>query len=181
MQQPVNHPSFVLADSCYNGRVKIFKNQAVLPRAWIVGRYENIAQGDGILDRMKQPDFDPSKSVILEEDPADFIPSENVAGQVVIDSYQPNQVLMTAEADKPGILVFSDNHYPAWQAFIDGSPARVFRANYTFRAVPVPAGRHRIEFKYHSKYFILGLTISIISAIMILSGITALAIIGRKK
>ncbi|MDQ7798800.1 MAG: YfhO family protein [Candidatus Edwardsbacteria bacterium] len=181
MQQPVNHPSFVLADSCYNGRVKIFKNQAVLPRAWIVGRYENIAQGDGILERMRQPDFDPSKSVILEEDPADFIPSENLVGQVTIDSYQPNQVLLTAEADQPGILVFSDNHYPAWQAFIDGSPARVFRANYTFRAVPVPAGRHRIEFKYHSKYFILGLTISIISAIMILSGITALAIIGRKK
>jgi hypothetical protein len=181
MQQPVNHPSFVLADSCYNGRVKIFKNQTVLPRAWMVGRYENIAQSNGILERMKQPDFDPSKSVILEEDLADFIPSENVAGQVVIDSYQPNQVMMTAESDKPGILVFSDNHYPAWQAFVDGVPVRVLRANYTFRAVPIPEGRHRVEFKYHSKYFILGLTISIISAIIILSGILTLAIIGRRK
>ena len=181
VQQPVNHPSFVLADSCYNGRVKIYENQTVLSRAWIVGRYENINHSDDILNRMKQSDFDPSKSVILEENLADFIPSENVAGKVVIDSYQPNQVVMTAESDKPGILVFSDNHYPAWQAYIDGVPAKVFRANYTFRAVPIPEGKHRVEFKYHSKYFILGLTISIISAIIILSGIIVLAIIGRKK
>ncbi len=43
-QQQVNHPSFVLADSCYNGKVKIYKNQTVLPRAWVVGRYESIRQ-----------------------------------------------------------------------------------------------------------------------------------------
>jgi len=163
------------------GQYTVYRNEQALPRAWIVGNYETIVRDKNILDRMKQPDFDPSKSVILEEKLNDFVPSGDVAGRVTFDSYHPNQVKMTAESDKPGILVMSDNHYPAWQAFIDGIPAKVYRADYTFRAVPIPAGKHSVEFKYHSRYFILGLTISIISVILVLSGITALAIMGRKR
>lgn len=178
-QQQVNHPSFVLSDSCYNGKVKIYINQTVLPRAWIVAHYENIRQDDRILDRMKQPDFDPLKSVILEEDPAGFVSQESVTGRVTIDSYQPNQVLMTTEADKSGIMVFSDNHYPAWQAFLDGAPVKIYRADYTFRAVVLPAGRHKLEFKYYSKTFNIGRAISIISALLVILGIIGLSVEGR--
>jgi hypothetical protein len=181
MQQPVNHPSFVLSDSCYSGRVKIYRNQTVLPRAWIVGDYEKITRDQEILDRMKQADFDPAKTVILEEEPDGFMAGVTPKGTVQIDSYQANNVKMTVEADKPGILVMSDNHYPEWQAIVDGRPAKIYRADYTFRALVVPSGKHVVEFIYHSKYFILGLTISIISAIIILLGITVLAFMERKN
>jgi len=179
MQQPVNHPSFILADSCYNGKVKVYQNQTVLPRAWLVGDYETIKQDGRILDRMRQADFNPRSSVILEETPAGFTPAGKVAGKVSMDSYQPNQVAVTFEADKPGILVFGDNHYPAWQAFLDGTPVKIYRADYTFRAVVVPAGRHKLEFKYHSKIFNTGRAISIIAALMVILGIIGLSITGR--
>lgn len=181
MQQPLNHPGFVLADSCYQGRVRVYRNLNVLPRAWVVGNYERIGRDQEILDRMKQPDFDPAKSVIVEEELAGFVPSDSVTGRVSIDSYQPNRVMMTAETDRDGILVMSDNHYPAWQAFLDGAPVKAYRANYTFRAITLPAGRHQVEFRYRSRHFIWGLTISIISAIMVLSGIVILATFGRDR
>ena len=181
MQQPLNHPGFILTDSCYQGRVRVYRNLNVLPRAWVVGSYEKISQDQEILERMKQPGFDPTKSVIVEEDLVGFVPSDEVTGRVSIDSYQPNRVMMTAETDRNGILVMSDNHYPAWQAWLDGMPVKVYRANYTFRAITLPAGRHQVEFRYSSRYFVLGLTISIISAIMILSGIIILAILGRDR
>lgn len=181
MQQPLNHPGFILADSCYQGRVRVYRNLNVLPRAWVVGSYEKISQDQEILERMKQPGFNPAKSVIVEEDLVGFVPSDEVTGRVSIDSYQPNRVMMTAETDRDGILVMSDNHYPAWQAWIDGMPVKVYRANYTFRAITLPAGRHQVEFRYRSRYFVLGLTISIISAIMVLLGIIYLAILGRDR
>ncbi len=127
---------------------------------------------------MKQPDFDPFKSVILEENPAGFVPQEGVR-VVSVDFYQPNQVVMTVESAKPRIMVFSDNHYPAWQAFVDGAPAKIYRADYTFRAVILPAGRHKVEFKYYSKIFNTGRTISIISALLVILGIIGLSITGR--
>jgi hypothetical protein len=181
MQQPLNHPGFILTDSCYQGRVRVYRNLNVLPRAWVVGSYEKISQDQEILERMKQPGFDPAKSVIVEEDLTGFVPSDKVTGRVSIDSYQPNRVMMTAETDRDGILVMSDNHYPAWQAWLDGTLVKVYRANYTFRAITLPAGRHQVEFRYRSRHFILGLTISIISAIMVLSGIIILAILGRDR
>jgi hypothetical protein len=181
MQHSLIHPGFVLADSCYQGRVKIYRNMNVLPRAWVVGHYQKIEDERSILVRMAQEGFDPARTVILEEDLPGHSSSETVEATVIFKTYQPNRVKLSSETDKPGILVFSENHYPAWQAFIDGVPAKVYRANYTFRAIPVPAGRHEVEFRYHSEYFVWGLTISIISAIIILSGIAALAIMGRKR
>jgi uncharacterized membrane protein YfhO len=46
------------------------------------------------------------------------------------------------------VLVLSDNYYPGWQAFIDGAPTEIFRANCTMRAVAVPSGRHLVSFVF---------------------------------
>jgi len=44
--------------------------------------------------------------------------------------------------------VLNDTFAPGWRADVDGEPAPVFRANALVRAVPVDAGRHRVEFAY---------------------------------
>ncbi|MBL9172383.1 MAG: YfhO family protein, partial [Verrucomicrobiales bacterium] len=37
---------------------------------------------------------------------------------------------------------------PDWRAWVDGQAAPVLRANHLMRAVSVPAGDHRVEFRY---------------------------------
>ena len=184
LQQPLNHPDFTLHDSCYGGQVKIYQYQKALPRAWLAGNYEVIARETEILERIKQSGFDPSRTVILEELPEGFVSAKQVQGIVTVDEYQPNQIKLSVEALAPAIMVVSENHYPAWQAYLDGQPVKTYRADYTFRAVVVPAGKHKVEFKYQSKPFNTGLTISLISALVVLLGIIGLGareLAGNKR
>ncbi|MGL4443464.1 MAG: hypothetical protein ACRCU1_07555, partial [Alsobacter sp.] len=48
-----------------------------------------------------------------------------------------------------GWVVLNDVWHTWWQATVDGEPARLLRANVLFRAVAVPAGRHRVSFTFH--------------------------------
>ncbi|HTY09023.1 MAG TPA: YfhO family protein [Candidatus Edwardsbacteria bacterium] len=181
MQSPVNHPDFVLSDSCYGGQVRIYRNTKALPRAWLAGSCEVIAADDRILARMQRPDFDPARTVVLERQPAGFSGDAGRAAKpagtdsAVIEQYQPNVVAVAVRTAAPALLVLTDNFYPAWHAYVDGQLAECYRADYTFRAVAVPAGSHRVEFRYESRVYRSGLLISVLSLIAACAGIAALA------
>ena len=59
------------------------------------------------------------------------------------------------------MAVFSETYYPGWHAWVDGREVPVWKANYAFRGVIVPAGRHEVRMEYHPRSFQIGLTISI--------------------
>lgn len=72
-------------------------------------------------------------------------------------SYSPNKLTYEYSASAEKIAVFSEIYYPAgWKATIDGQPADIFRANYTLRALKVPAGKHTIEFEFRPDSFVKG-------------------------
>ena len=52
------------------------------------------------------------------------------------------------KTSKEQLAVFSEVYYaPDWRAYIDGQPAEYFRVNYILRAMVIPAGEHKIEFR----------------------------------
>lgn len=181
MRQPVDLPQFVLHDSCYGGRVKIYRNAGALPRAWLVGGCEVMADDGAILERLMSPDFDPRTAVILEEAPPGFASRGQPQGWAEVDSYRPNVVELRVAADRPALLVMSDNWYPAWRAEVGGAPAPVLRANYTFRAVPVPAGEHRVVLSYRSHVFGAGRAVSLATALLAMLGIAACVLYEKRK
>ncbi|MCP4036695.1 MAG: YfhO family protein, partial [bacterium] len=63
---------------------------------------------------------------------------------------EPERVVVKARSDRAGYLVLSDAYYPGWRARVDGKPVSIHRANYLFRAVPIPAGESRVEFVFES-------------------------------
>jgi hypothetical protein len=75
-------------------------------------------------------------------------------------SYEPDRVLIEAAADEPGWLVLSDRWYPGWKAWVDGTPAAIFKANVAVRAVALPPGRHTVEFRFEPLSVKVGAAVS---------------------
>ena len=72
-----------------------------------------------------------------------------------------NRISFGARLSQDGYVFLNEIHYPGWTATIDAKPAEILRANTIFRALWVPAGSHRIEFRFWSRFLILGATISL--------------------
>ena len=131
------------------------------PRAWIVHRAEVIPDDEAALERLAAPEFDPCQTVILAEPPMVALPGTRVAGsRVEIVGRRPGWLLLEAEAAADGLLVLSEVYYPGWRALVDGRQVPVYRANYTLQAVPLTAGRHRVELLFDPGSVKVGLAIS---------------------
>jgi uncharacterized membrane protein YfhO len=64
------------------------------------------------------------------------------------------------------ILVLSEIWYPAWKVFVDGIPAKLHRANYSLRAVEIPKGASKVEFRFASQSFALGQWITLVTLLI---------------
>ena len=91
-------------------------------------------------------------------------------------------------AAEDGMVVFSEIYYPyGWNAYIDGKPADHFRANYTLRAMGVPAGSHHIRFEFRpatvEKWGKLAIASKYVMNLTILSiiGVAIYRIVRKKK
>lgn len=62
----------------------------------------------------------------------------------------------------------SDADYPGWEARVDGRPAPLLRADYAFRGVALPAGRHEVELRYRPRALWAALAASGLAALAIL-------------
>lgn len=94
---------------------------------------------------------------------------DSITAKVSLDVFKPNYLKYTTQNPNEGLLVMSEIYYPqGWNAFIDGKPATYFRADYTLRAMIVPAGNHVIEFKFEPQVVKTGGIIALISSILIL-------------
>jgi uncharacterized membrane protein YfhO len=83
-------------------------------------------------------------------------------------------LIFESESDSEQLAIFSELYYPnGWQVTIDEDEATQLRANYALRALVVPAGKHRIEFRFEPKVVATGSTISLLS-----SGLLLLILLG---
>jgi len=159
---------------------RIFLNKDVLPRSFVAHNIVTIKNRKEILEKIaSNPDF--SKTVILEEDVADFIApgrETKINSKVSIDKYEPNKVMIRTDTSEEGFLVLLDCYYPGWKAFIDAKPAKIFQADYIFRAVRVPQGKHVINFLYKPDSLRMGF---VLSAAFFVLGLILCIVLGNKR
>ncbi len=73
--------------------------------------------------------------------------------------------------DKDRYLFIADTWYPGWSASVDGKDSTVYRADYVFMAIKVPAGATNIRLEYRPLSFIIG-------SLLTLAGIIFCVILG---
>ena len=141
--------------------IRVFAVPDPLPRAYAVSGVR--VRREGAAAALLDPAFDPRREVLLEEG-AERAADPAFTGSVRIVELRQDRLLAEAELTAAGHVVFVDAHDPGWRARVDGVPAPVLRANLAFRAVPVPAGRHRLELAYRPWSVLWGLGLSALGA-----------------
>lgn len=163
-------PQPLFIEDWKNGNWYGFRYNESLTRVMLVPGYEVINDPTQIINRLFDPDFNPKKSVILEEVPTNMKResgyTDKASAQIL--SYKPSEVRISVDTPEPGMLVLSDTYYPGWEASVDGKTVHIFRANFTFRAIEVPAGLHDVVFTYEPESFKWGIIISSTAFVLVI-------------
>jgi hypothetical protein len=86
-------------------------------------------------------------------------PGRTDAARIVVR--EPDRVVVESPAGPKGRLVLADAPYPGWSVTVDGKPATGRVQHGLFRAVDLPAGRHRVEWRFAPASVKHGLIISL--------------------
>lgn len=115
------------------------------------------------LDQVLDVGFDPDQVVVLES--SEVVPlGDGRSGHAeVLPADNPNVLAVDVDAPGGGWLVLSDVWYPGWIARLDGGAVVLYRADYLFRAVWVPAGEHTVQFEYEPASFRIGSMLSLVA------------------
>lgn len=144
--------------------VNLYENTRVLPRAFIVHEAQSVPDKSSALAAIRADDFEPTRVVVLENPSAageSTVNSEQSTVKIV--GYGANEIVLEVNASSAGWLVLSEVFYPGWKAWVDNQETPVLRANYLFRAIELPAGTHRVRFKYEPMTFTLGAGLALIT------------------
>ncbi len=153
-------------------------------RAWFVDSVA-VDSGLGILERMKQMSFNPHHIAFVESNAPENIQPPDTSAKVSVKEFKLHDVAFDVTASGNNLLFVSEIYYPeGWNAYIDGTPTKIFKTDYTFRSVVVPKGTHVVEFKFEPKSYPVGRTISLLTNILAWCSVLVAAFFwwnGRKK
>lgn len=138
---------------------QILENTKSFPRAFLASSFRVETEDQKIIDALYS--VNRRDAVILEKEPS--VVPEPGKGDVAIELYRPTEVVMHTNTDVPKLLFLSDVYDPGWRASIDGKPAELYRANFDFRAVALPAGSHTIRMWYAPRSVTLGFMVGGVS------------------
>jgi Bacterial membrane protein YfhO len=149
------------------------RNMQAQGNAWFVEGILRVKTADEEIEALANIDLRAMAVVHeeFEEYIAGFDPSRN--GTIKLTSYAPDRLTYESNSQSDQLAVFSEVWYgpdKGWEAYIDGQPAQIIRANYILRAMNVPAGRHSIEMVFRPKNFYRGEAISMITSFLIVLG-----------
>ncbi|WP_430613220.1 YfhO family protein [Flavobacterium sp. JP2137] len=148
------------------------KNDQINGNAWFVSQVKQVETPDQEMKAMD--DFDAKTTAIYNAQMFKEVtlkPTyavDSLAASIRLVTYKPNYLKYESTNPAEGLAVFSEVYYPhGWQAYIDGNPVAHVSVDYVLRALPVPAGKHEIEFKFEPQVVKTGSTIALMSSLVL--------------
>ena len=94
--------------------------------------------------------------------------------RITVDS--PQHVEIEASLSEPGLVVLSDAYYPGWHAQVVTDRATavdipILRTNRIMRGVYLPAGHHRIIYRFRPRSVYIGAVVTAISTLCVLAAL----------
>lgn len=157
---------------------RVQRQPSAMGNAWFVENIEWQETPDAEI--MALSTFNPRTTALIHNEWRDKIQNESVLQGVdttavisLVEYANPGYLIYESQSSKPQLAVFSEVHYKTWRAYIDGVEMPILRVNYLLRALEIPAGKHRIEFKCVDELYetthIWSLVASIIVVLLVLT------------
>jgi hypothetical protein len=116
------------------------------------------------LTLLADTNFNPRAEVYLPLEVRDAVTVSNTSvvsvGPV---EYSPEKITAKVTASALAMLVAAQSYYHPWHAYVDGKAVPLWRANYAFQALQIPAGEHDVKLVYVDWNFRIGLAISLVT------------------
>ena len=174
----------------YNKQKRPVFNPNSLGTAWFVEDYTLVKSPDEEINSLNN--FDPEQTAIINNTFKSHLDDFNTTQDSIERSmikrirYEPNHRIYQVNTDEEELAVFSEIYYPkGWQAYLDDEPVDHFRANYVLRAMILPEGQHKLEFKFEPKADVIGqnisLAASILASILLIGGLIWLILLKNRE
>ena len=137
---------------------------------WLVKRIVPVATQAMALQKIGQ--IDTKHEAVVTQAVAATLPASfgsDTSATIILQKYEPNQLIYDFNSKSPQIAVFSEIYYPkGWHAFINGEQAPFFEANYLLRAIVLKPGQYQVTFRFDPTSYSLGKTLSLIASFLLI-------------
>ncbi|MFT4223154.1 YfhO family protein [Dysgonomonas sp.] len=162
-------------------------NPHAMGNAWFVNEYKLVNNADEEILALNE--IDPSKTVVVDKRFEGELSGLNIVADstatITLTEYKPNKLTYKSKAGSEQLAVLSEMYFSdGWQAYVDGKEVPHFRADWTLRAMRVPAGEHEIVFKFEPKGYHTSRTVATASSallILLLIGIVIMPFVKKKE
>ena len=146
------------------------KNETANSNAWFVQNVKTVVNADSEIVNLYKIN---TKTVALVQqkfkETMPFKSDYAKEGTIKLTRYQPNNLVYESNSPKEQFAVFSEIYYPkGWNAYIDGKVSPHVAVNYVLRGMEIPAGKHKIEFKFEPQTYKTGNLIAMIGSILLI-------------
>ncbi|REE82216.1 membrane protein YfhO [Lutibacter oceani] len=153
------------------GEVGYELNEGANGNAWFVSKIAVVANANEeitALDSLNTKTSAVIESSIISSDFKTQYPLDSTA-TIKLTLYKANELVYESNSAQNQFAVFSEMYYKnGWNAYVDGKLTPHFRVNYVLRGMEIPAGTHKIEFKFEPAVIKKGNTITLISYFLLL-------------
>ncbi len=158
----------------YRGRdARLYRLDETQPRAWVVSGQRVVDGEDAALAAVTEPGFDPRREAVVESRLPGLPERPGFGGDARIVADEAERVSVRTESSRAGLLVLADVHYPGWTAEVDGREMTLERVDYLLRGVPVPAGEHTVQLRYHPLSWTVGWAVSVVALILLAAAVAS--------
>jgi hypothetical protein len=165
----LNTKYFIVADN--NNENQVQQNPDINGNVWFV---ENVKIVNSANEEMQALDsLNTKNSTVLDKSKVsennNFNFEKDSTATIKLLKYDVIELTYQSKSAKEQFAVFSEIYYKdGWNAYVDGILTPHYRVNYVLRGMKIPAGDHKIQFKFEPKVIQQGGVISLLSYLILI-------------
>lgn len=164
------------------GAPRAIPNPMACGNAWFVQNIKWVATADEEMNALNAPELGDTTEMpgsfvarntavvrnTFKGQVGDIAPVADSTASVTLSSYGLDDISFSSHNSQEGLAVFSDIYYDkGWKAYVDEKEVPIIRANYVLRALKIPAGDHKIDFRFRPASFYNGKKVAIVSSVLL--------------